>query len=94
MNADLEVVTAQEQYSILDNGADKNYAKYCLENDIHLLCYGTVAGRFLSEKWLGVPEPVEPYENRSLRKYKLIIDDIGGWDILQEVFKVLKVIAD
>ena len=48
-----------------------------------LLCYGTVAGGFLSDRWLGVPEPAEPLENRSLTKYKLIIDDIGGWDFFQ-----------
>lgn len=90
----IDVVTAQEQYSILDNRAEKTYVNLCLENNISLLCYGTVAGGFLSEKWLGRPEPVEPYENRSLIKYKLIIDDIGGWELFQEILKVLKVVAD
>jgi len=94
LNTGVDVVTAQEQYSILDNRAEKTYVNLCLENNISLLCYGTVAGGFLSEKWLGRPEPVEPYENRSLRKYKLIINDIGGWELFQEILKVLKAIAD
>ncbi len=54
-----------------------------------LLCYGTVAGGFLSSRWLGQPEPVEPLANRSLVKYKLIIDDFGGWDLFQELLGVL-----
>ena len=30
-------------------------------------------------------EPQPPFENRSLTKYKLIIDDFGGWDLFQDV---------
>ena len=54
-----------------------------------LLCYGTVAGGFLSERWLGIPEPQEPFANRSLVKYKLIIDDFGGWDLFKELLRTL-----
>jgi aryl-alcohol dehydrogenase-like predicted oxidoreductase len=61
---------------------------------IHLLAYGTVAGGFLSDRWLGRPEPVPPYENRSLTKYKLIIDDFGGWALFQELLRTLRGIAD
>ncbi len=48
---------------------------------VSLLCYGTVAGGFLSDRWLGKPEPAMGFENRSLTKYKLVIDDFGGWDV-------------
>jgi aryl-alcohol dehydrogenase-like predicted oxidoreductase len=58
-----------------------------------LLCYGTLAGGFLSERWLGRPEPGS-FENRSLIKYKLIIDDIGGWDLFQALLARLKQVAD
>jgi hypothetical protein len=47
--------------------------------NIRFLCYGSILGGFLSERWLGVTEPKEPFENRSLVKYKLIIDEaLGG----------------
>ena len=51
----------------------------CRSYGISLLCYGTVAGGFLSDRWLGRPEPASALQNRSLIKYKLIIDDFGGW---------------
>ena len=40
---------------------------------------------FSSDRWLGAPEPAQPLENRSLVKYKLIIDDFGGWTLFQEL---------
>ena len=54
----------------------------CGTHGIGLLAYGALAGGFLSERWLGQPEPREPLENRSLVKYRLIIDEFGGWDTL------------
>ena len=33
-------------------------------------------------------------ENRSLTKYKLIIDDLGGWELFQELLRTLRCIAD
>ena len=60
------------------------------DNDIALFCYGTVAGGFLGDRWLGTPEPKAPLENRSLVKYKLIIDDFGGWELFQELLPALR----
>jgi diketogulonate reductase-like aldo/keto reductase len=34
------------------------------------------------------------FENRSLIKYKLVIDDIGGWDLFQALLRTLRGIAD
>jgi aryl-alcohol dehydrogenase-like predicted oxidoreductase len=65
-----------------------------LRRNVVLLCYGTVAGGFLSEKWLGVPEPKGAMENRSLTKYRLVIEDFGGWDLFQALLKALRDIAD
>ncbi|WP_298726741.1 aldo/keto reductase, partial [uncultured Ferrovibrio sp.] len=36
---------------------------------------------------------LEPLANRSLTKYKLIIEDFGGWDLFQELLGVLDGIA-
>jgi aryl-alcohol dehydrogenase-like predicted oxidoreductase len=66
---------------------------YCRAHGIALLCYGTVCGGFLSERWLGRPEPPLELSNRSLVKYKLIIDDFGGWDLFQKLLMVLAKIA-
>ncbi len=40
------------------------------------------------------PEPEPPFENRSLTKYKLIIDDFGGWALFQELLQALRRVAD
>ncbi len=94
----IPVVAHQLQYSLLDDRPAASMLDYCRSHDIVLLCYGTVAGGFLSERWLGKPEPrrtgaASVLTNRSLIKYKLIIDDFGGWDLLQQLLRVLARIA-
>lgn len=90
----IHVVSNQVQYSVLDHRPEKDISEICKQHDIKLLCYGTLAGGFLTERYLGALEPHEPLENRSLTKYKLIIDDFGGWDLFQELLKCLKRVAD
>lgn len=93
-DAGIGFASIQVQYSLLDNRPEKSLLAHCRKSDINILCYGTVAGGFLSDRWLGVAEPRGALENRSLVKYKLIIDDIGGWDLFQELLKTLRRIAD
>ena len=54
---------------------------------VQLLCYGTLAGGFLSERWLGRAAPPADPGNRSLVKYRLIIDEFGGWDAFQALLR-------
>lgn len=94
INAGIPLTTLQLQYSLLDNRPENSLSALCEKSNIHFLCYGTVAGGFLSEKWLGMQEPTPPFENRSLIKYKLMIDEFGGWELFQSLLKVLKLIAE
>ena len=64
------------------------------QHDIQLLCYGTLAGGFLTDKWLGQPDPGFSFENRSLVKYRLIIDEFGAWEQFQALLTLLKAIGD
>ncbi len=93
VQAGIPIISNQVQYSVLDNRPEHGMVEYCQKNNISLLCYGTLAGGFLSERYLGKTEPQEPLENRSLVKYKRIIDDIGGWDYFQTVLSALDVVA-
>lgn len=43
----------QVQYSLLDRRPENGMAAFCAEKDIKLLPYGTVAGGFLTERYLG-----------------------------------------
>jgi aryl-alcohol dehydrogenase-like predicted oxidoreductase len=95
LDAGVPLVSHQIQYSLIDDRPETSgHIDLCLKHGIKLTCYGVLAGGFISERWLGKDEPVEPYANRSLRKYKLIIDDFGGWSLFQELLAVLKRVAD
>jgi aryl-alcohol dehydrogenase-like predicted oxidoreductase len=89
-----DMTSIQLQFSLIDRRPRKKMVDFCAAKGINLLCYGTVAGGFLSDKWLGVPEPTGELENRSLTKYKLIIEDIGGWEVFQAFLRLLREIAD
>jgi aryl-alcohol dehydrogenase-like predicted oxidoreductase len=91
--AGVPIVSNQVQYSVLDHRPEQTMVEFCERHGITLLCYGTVAGGFLSERYLDAPEPDLPYENRSLIKYGLIIDEFGGWGRYQELLRTLKEIG-
>lgn len=73
----------------------------CVARGVGLLCYGTLLGGFLSEKWLGQPEPGLPSSsdaekstlNWSLRKYLRFIHAAGGWAPFQVVLEALHGVA-
>ncbi|MEO4000859.1 aldo/keto reductase [Mesorhizobium sp. CAU 1732] len=94
VDAGVPITSVQVQYSLIDDRPARRMSEAAVAHGFKLLCYGTVAGGFLSDRWLGRKEPVEPQENRSLTKYKLIIDDAGGWDWFQSLLEALRMIAD
>ncbi|GIS79098.1 MAG: hypothetical protein CM1200mP14_06640 [Gammaproteobacteria bacterium] len=66
----------------------------CLKCDIKLLAFGTLAGGFLTERWLRVPEPdFQSLETWSQMKYKRFIDAAGGWDKFQVLLAALERVA-
>jgi aryl-alcohol dehydrogenase-like predicted oxidoreductase len=93
LDAGIPLVSTQVQYSLLDSRPDQGLIALCQERGVQLLCYGTLAGGLLSDAWLGQAEPTEPLANRSHTKYKLIIEDFGGWDLFQELLHALQTIA-
>jgi len=93
VEAGVPIVSHQVQYSLLDARPAGAMADFCRQHDVHLLCYGTLAGGFLSERWLGRPAPREPLPNRSLPKYALIIEEFCGWELFQELLRLLARIA-
>jgi len=89
LDAGVKLVSMQAQYSLLDRRPAGALAALCAQRGVQLLCYGTIAGGFLSAKWLGRPAPREPLANRSLVKYRLIIEEFGGWDAFQALLRAL-----
>ena len=93
LDAGVPIVSHQVQYSLLDRRPAAAMAPLAAARGVGLLCYGALAGGFLGTRWLGQPEPQEPLENRSLTKYKLIIDETGGWGRFQALLALLDQIA-
>ena len=94
LDAGVPLVSHQIQYSLIDDRPERSgHVDLCRKHGIALTCYGVVAGGFISERWLGAPEPQPPFANRSLTKYKLVIDDFGGWALFQELLAALRRIA-
>jgi aryl-alcohol dehydrogenase-like predicted oxidoreductase len=94
IEAGVHVKTNQVQYSVLDHRPENDQEAFSKEHNIPFLCYGAIAGGFLSDRYLNAPDPSEPLENRSLVKYRLIIDEFGSYDLFQEALKTLRSIAD
>jgi len=90
--AGVPVKTLQVQYSLLDDRPAGAITAACQRLGVTLLCYGSLAGGFLGERWLGAAEP-KTLTNRSLIKYKLIIDDWGGWALFQALLAALAQVA-
>jgi aryl-alcohol dehydrogenase-like predicted oxidoreductase len=87
MRAGVEVASHQAQYSLLD----RRPAEHAWP--MPLLAYGALAGGLLSERWVGQAPPGDEPENRSLVKYLLIVEEVGGWSRLQELLGALERVA-
>ncbi|MBD2279061.1 aldo/keto reductase [Aphanizomenon flos-aquae] len=93
--AGIKIVSNQVQFSLVDRRPQVNMVKFCQEHDIKLFTYGSVCGGLLSEKYLNKPELKGLEINTtSLRKYKQMIDNWGGWGLFQQLLNTLKTIAD
>jgi aryl-alcohol dehydrogenase-like predicted oxidoreductase len=81
------LVSLQAQYSLLDRRPNRFMAQAARETGVGLLAYGVLAGGFLSSRYLG--RPAAENTNRSLTKYRLIIEETGGWPAYQALLHVL-----
>jgi aryl-alcohol dehydrogenase-like predicted oxidoreductase len=90
----LKLVSNQVQYSLIDLRPEVKMEKFCKQHDMGLITYGTLCGGLLSEKYLGMPEPLRGnLDTASLQKYKNMIDEWGGWSLFQELLRTLDEIA-
>ncbi|MDE2652659.1 MAG: aldo/keto reductase [Gemmatimonadota bacterium] len=78
------IVTNQVCFSLLDRRAAGAMTEVCRTHGVRMLAYGTLAGGFLSERWLGRDEPpIGESLTWSQMKYRRFIDQAGGWDRFQ-----------
>ncbi|NHT75857.1 aryl-alcohol dehydrogenase-like predicted oxidoreductase [Rhizobium sp. PP-F2F-G38] len=88
----IEIATNQVSFSLVDRRAAGALSDLCAKRSVKLLAYGTLCGGFLSEKWLGKPEP-DAIPDWSRSKYKRFIDTAGGWAAFQGILEAASQIA-
>lgn len=86
------ILTNQVSFSLLDRRAARNLSQLCGQTGVRLLAYGTLCGGFLSDRWLGRPEPRD-ITDWSKMKYRRFIDVAGGWDTFQHLLRAVGSIA-
>ncbi len=90
----IPIVSNQVCHSLIDQRANGKMAEVCKAYNVKLLAFGTLAGGFLTDKWLGKPEPsMKELTTWSQMKYKRFIDTAGGWAQYQNVLQTVKEIA-
>jgi aryl-alcohol dehydrogenase-like predicted oxidoreductase len=95
-DSDIQIVSNQVQYSIIDRRPEVKMIPFCLKHNINLLAYGSICGGLLSESYLGRTRQPSTLElnTLSLRKYMKMIEAWGGWSLFQELLSTLKRIAE
>ncbi len=80
----IPLASNQVSFSLVDRRAAGALSELCMRSGVRLFAYGTLCGGFLSDKWLGAPEPAS-IADWSRSKYKRFIDTAGGWEAFQAV---------
>lgn len=95
LESGIDIVSNQVSFSLLDQRAAHGMTRLCESKGVKILAFGTLAGGFLTEKWLDKREPTEQDGlTWSHMKYKRYIDVAGGWDKFQELLGAVKQMAD
>ncbi len=90
----LPIASNQVQYSLIDTRPEKSLAALCQRHSVVLFAYGPLAGGFLTERWLGRPDPGPGGEGDDFsREYRFMIEAFGGWALHQGLLGVLDEIA-
>lgn len=93
-DAGVDVKVNQIQYSLLDPRPDNGMIAFCADRGIAVVPYGTVAGGFLSDAYLGKDPATVAVDTYSKSKYSSVINQRGGWPFLQRLLGVLRGVAD
>ncbi len=90
----IPIVSNQVCHSLIDQRASGEMAEVCQQYGVRLLTFGALAGGFLSDAWVGRPEPsLTAGATWSQMKYKRFIDTAGGWAVFQQLLLTLQQVA-
>lgn len=95
ISSGIPIISNQVCHSLIDQRASGKLTEVCQHYPVKLLAFGTLAGGFLTDKWLDKTEPKQDQlATWSEMKYKRFIDSAGGWDVYQNLLKVTKQVAE
>ena len=98
VDAGIEVVSNQVQYSLLDRRPENGMVQYARKHGIKLAIFGSVGGGWLSDAYLGVVDPgAAAAKTVSMSMYRACLDrwtGAAGWGLFQELLRALRLIAD
>jgi aryl-alcohol dehydrogenase-like predicted oxidoreductase/enamine deaminase RidA (YjgF/YER057c/UK114 family) len=90
----IPITTNQLSFSLLDRRAAGAMSAFCATSGVRLLAYGTLGGGFLTDRWVGKPEPTQgDIPDWSKSKYRRFIAAIGGWAAVQAILGAAAAIA-
>ena len=96
----INVVTNQVSFSLIDTRPIvRGMTGVCHRTGVQLLCYGTLLGGLLADKWIGQPDPLlsNLLSTASLKKYHRFVKTWGGasyWPLFQELLLACRQIGD
>jgi aryl-alcohol dehydrogenase-like predicted oxidoreductase/enamine deaminase RidA (YjgF/YER057c/UK114 family) len=88
----IPIISNQVSLSLVDRRAAGPLSQLCARSGVRLLAYGTLCGGFLSERWLGKPEPAQ-IADWSGMKYRRFIEAAGGWAAYQGILAAAAEVA-
>jgi aryl-alcohol dehydrogenase-like predicted oxidoreductase/enamine deaminase RidA (YjgF/YER057c/UK114 family) len=91
----IAIVSNQVSFSLIDQRAAAGLSRFCADHGgVQLLAYGTLAGGWLDERWLGAPEPDwDRLPTWSMMKYSRFLRVAGGWSAFQRVLNAAATVA-
>ncbi len=88
------IQTHQIQYSLIDRRVEATMQQLCLTHDIGLLCYGPLAGGYLSGRFRGQLRPQREVFHARGFYYSRTIQQHGGWSVTLKLLETVAEIAE
>ena len=90
----IPIVSNQVCHSLIDQRAGGKMTDVCREYGVSILAFGTLAGGFLTDRWMNKTEPSQhDLSTWSEMKYKRFIDTAGGWEVYQNLLQAVNQVA-
>lgn len=91
----ISVASNQVSFSLVDRRALVDMADWCHSNSIHLFAKSALGAGFISERFLGLPEPSKRLcEFPPVAHFASVIRAWGGWSLFQELLYAIKQVAE